>query len=1065
MELREQLQRTLASSYTLERELGGGGMSRVFVAHETRLGRKVVVKLLSPELAAGVSAERFEREIMTAASLQQANIVPVLASGESNGLPYYTMPFVEGQSLRARLSKDTPLSITEIVRILGDVARALAFAHERGVVHRDIKPDNVLLSGGTAVVTDFGIAKAISASRTHHDGATLTELGASIGTPAYMSPEQAAGDPGIDHRADIYAFGCMAYELLTGRPPFHGRSLQRVLAAQMAEMPQSVGELRADAPAALADLVMRSLAKDVAARPQSATELVRVLDTVTSGTGMPSLPPVLIGGRAMLRRALLTYALSFAVVAIVAQAAIVGIGLPDWVLPGAIVVMLLGLPVILFTGYVQRTTYRALTATPALTPGGTARPQGTMATIAVKASPHVTWRRATIGGAVALSAFIVIIGAFMILRALGIGPFGSLLAAGKLSAHDPLLVTEFRVVRADSTLGDAISQVVRTDLEQSSSLRVMQPSAVTDALQRMLKPASARLDLPLAREVATREGIKAIVDGEIDGIGAGYLLSLRLVSADSGRELASFHEASDDPKQLIAVVDALTRKLRGRIGESLRDVRASPPLAQVTTGSLEALIKYTEATKATGAGDWPTAIRLSREAIAIDTGFALAYRHLSESILNGRTSRAAADSAIQHAMRLSDRLTERERLAVIGDYFQIEGRSAVGEGLLWSGPGRDRAKAIAAFERQLELGEYGNTNSLGTQLATRQSYARAESLAVLRIQVQPGYALTYGNLAVWQLAQGKLSSAESSLTILRNKFPNNSRILPIRAALAFARDSFPAAASMWSQTLSEAPEFGLAPSRLAEMRGKMREHRHWLSASATLDSSRGMRPQPVMDTVSAVRDDAWWFGTSAAQARRIDDAVASAAFRASAIEDRPYLDVAAAYAFVGQPQRARAMLARYASDVKDTTRLRFELPNFHIAQAEIALAEHRLQDAIAEFRRGDLLPDGPATECDACLPANLARVFDSMGQTDSTIVMIERALSVPGTGRLFIAVMIGPLEKRVGELYEAKGDRRRAATHYAKFVELWKNADPELLPKVAEVRKRLARLSDSEARP
>src|SRR4029079_2808132 len=165
-DLQSQLQATLSGAYTLERELGGGGMSRVFVADEVRLRRKVVVKVLAPELAAGISAERFEREIRTAASLQQANIVPVLATGDTDGLPYYTMPFVEGESLRARLSKQPPLAISDTLRILGDVGRALQYAHDHGIVHRDIKPDNVLLSGGTAVVTDFGIAKALSDSRT-----------------------------------------------------------------------------------------------------------------------------------------------------------------------------------------------------------------------------------------------------------------------------------------------------------------------------------------------------------------------------------------------------------------------------------------------------------------------------------------------------------------------------------------------------------------------------------------------------------------------------------------------------------------------------------------------------------------------------------------------------------------------------------------------------------------------------------------------------------------------------------------------------------------------------------
>ena len=236
-------------------------MSRVFVATEASLGRRVVVKILPHEMGEGVSVDRFRREITLAAQLQHPHIVPVLAAGEIAGLPYYTMPMVEGQSLRSRLAKGGPLPITEVIGIMRDVAKALAYAHERGVVHRDIKPDNVLLSGGSAVVTDFGVAKALSALKTLAPAGTLTQVGSSLGTPAYMAPEQAAADPGTDQRADIYAFGIMAYEMLAGQPPFHGRTPQKLLAAQMGERPEAIGDIRADTPPLLADLVMRCLEK------------------------------------------------------------------------------------------------------------------------------------------------------------------------------------------------------------------------------------------------------------------------------------------------------------------------------------------------------------------------------------------------------------------------------------------------------------------------------------------------------------------------------------------------------------------------------------------------------------------------------------------------------------------------------------------------------------------------------------------------------------------------------------------------------------------------------------
>jgi len=280
-----QLQTSLGGAYRLEREIGGGGMSRVFLADEPGLGRKVCIKMLAPELAAGISVERFEREIKLAASLQQANIVPLLAAGVAAGFPYYTMPHVDGRSLRERLEREGPLPIGDAVSILRDVARALAYAHERGVVHRDIKPGNVLLSGGTAVVTDFGIAKAIGAARGPSSDA-ITQTGIGIGTPAYMAPEQAAGDPTTDHRADIYAFGCLAYELFTGKPPFHGLEPHRIIAAHFRDTPRAVVEARADVPAPVAQLIGQCLEKDPGRRPQGAGDLLKALDITGTGPVM-----------------------------------------------------------------------------------------------------------------------------------------------------------------------------------------------------------------------------------------------------------------------------------------------------------------------------------------------------------------------------------------------------------------------------------------------------------------------------------------------------------------------------------------------------------------------------------------------------------------------------------------------------------------------------------------------------------------------------------------------------------------------------------------------------------
>src|SRR5688572_16699463 len=256
-------------------------MSRVFLAEERALCRRVVVKVLSPDLAAGVNFERFKHEILLTAQLQHPHILPVFATGDTDGLPYYTMPFVEGESLRVRLMRAGAMPIAVAVSILRDVARALEFAHAKGVVHRDVKPDNILLAGNTATVSDFGIAKALLASHEATVSAPMTDLGVVIGTPQYMAPEQATADAALDHRVDLYALGCVAYELIAGEPPFSG-STASLIRAHIVDTPPPLATKRADVPEALAALVERCLQKDPDDRPASALEILEVLDNLAA---------------------------------------------------------------------------------------------------------------------------------------------------------------------------------------------------------------------------------------------------------------------------------------------------------------------------------------------------------------------------------------------------------------------------------------------------------------------------------------------------------------------------------------------------------------------------------------------------------------------------------------------------------------------------------------------------------------------------------------------------------------------------------------------------------------
>src|SRR5438309_2169591 len=465
-DLRDRLQSALGDAYRIDEELGGGGMSRVFLAEEVRLGRQVVVKVLPPEMAAGVNVERFEREIRLAAKLQHPHIVPLLTAGSQGDLLYYIMPHIAGESLRARLSHERELPVTETVRILRDVCDALAYAHGHGIVHRDVKPDNVLFSGKHALVADFGVAKAVAEST---GKGTLTSLGMALGTPAYMAPEQAAGDPNLDHRADLYAVGVLAYEMLTGRPPFTGLSPQSLLAAQVTGAVEPVTRYRENVPPALAALVMRCLAKRPADRWQSANEILEQLEQLATPTATTAYEAAAAATRGHPARVAGLFALGSLAVLGVVYFLMTQLGLPGWVMQVAIGLLVVGLPIMVATGLVER-------------------------------------RRAL--------------------------------------------------------------------------------------------------------ELAEREGAKAVVQGQIDPLGRGYVLSAELVSATDGTALVSLRENAKDDGAIIDAVDRLSKRLRERIGESLKSIRASEPLEQVTTSSLAALRKYSQALRANDAGATDRAVTL-----------------------------------------------------------------------------------------------------------------------------------------------------------------------------------------------------------------------------------------------------------------------------------------------------------------------------------------------------------------------------------------------------------------------------------------------------------------------
>lgn len=291
----------LGDRFVINRQLSGGGSAHVFLGTELALDRAVVIKVLPAELTDGVDGTRFHREILIAARLQHPHLVPLLSASEPDdaadtrsALRWYTMPFVDGHTLREHLVKRGALPIPEALRLLRELASALAYAHAKGIIHRDFKPENILLSDGVAMIADFGVAKALddASEAAVHSGRRVTTVSMTLGTPAYMSPEQVNSARVVDHKADLYAFACVAYEMITGAPPFVRPSLRATMAAQLSEVPRPIRDLRPELPAALADLLMRCLEKDPLQRPHSATMIVKAIDAMQAAPAPPESAPL-----------------------------------------------------------------------------------------------------------------------------------------------------------------------------------------------------------------------------------------------------------------------------------------------------------------------------------------------------------------------------------------------------------------------------------------------------------------------------------------------------------------------------------------------------------------------------------------------------------------------------------------------------------------------------------------------------------------------------------------------------------------------------------------------------
>jgi serine/threonine-protein kinase len=519
-------------------------MGTVFLATDTRHGRPVAIKALRPEVSDAIGSERFATEIETAARLQHPHILPVYDSGGVDRLLFFVSPYVEGETLRELIAREGPLQIDEALSIAYEVADALAFAHRHGVVHRDVKPGNILLSDGHALLADFGIALSADVTK------RITDSGVTLGTAEYMSPEQGTGGQ-VGPATDIYALGCVLHEMLAGEPPFSSRTVQATIAKHVAEPPPLIRVVRPAVPEGIEGVVRRALAKLPADRYQTAEEFAQAL----------------------------------------------------------------------------------------------ARPQPTEREGAIRIG------RRPLVAALSIAVLAVVIGALFWSRPV-------------LNERDLILVADIVSPLEDPGLGEAFRELVTAELDRSRYVRTMQRRSLNASMRLAQVPETTFVDIDLARQLAFRSAIRAVVVGSVEMLDEqSYSTVLHLVDAESGENLASVATQGPD---LIASAESLVRDLRAIVGERRELIEANLPLRRAMTPSFEAYRKYLAASKLENQADIPAAVLLLREALELDEDFAVAWTTLGARYLSARELDSAR-VAYGRALALTERLTPAQRYRAEAD--------------------------------------------------------------------------------------------------------------------------------------------------------------------------------------------------------------------------------------------------------------------------------------------------------------------------------------------------------------------------------------------------------------